>query len=151
MTRTTAARGALLAVGIVGLLAGLLLLVTTARPIEHPSIAVWLVGAIVVHDGLVAGVVVVASLVGRRLRRRLGLPLAPVLVAQGGLVVAGIVTAVVAPEIAKQAIGTNNPSVLPLDYVGHLVAVDAAVLIATAVVASVTLFRARGRRSVTEP
>ena len=43
-----------------------------------------------------------------------------VLVVQGAVAIAALVTLLVLPEIVKQSIGTANPSILPLDYALNL-------------------------------
>jgi hypothetical protein len=51
---------------------------------------------------------------------------------QGGLVVCSILAIVVLPEVVKKSIGTQNPTVLPLDYGPSLVGVWAGVVVSTA-------------------
>ncbi len=138
-------RAALFVVGIGVLGFGAWLVVTNVHPDRHPGLVVWLGGAIIVHDGLVAGAAFAVALAGRRVARRFRIPFSAVVVAQAGLVVALVVTALFLPEVVKQRIGTNNPTVLPLDYVGALLVFDAVVALATAAVIVVIVARSRRR------
>ncbi|MDH6540005.1 hypothetical protein [Streptomyces sp. SPB4] len=100
---------------------------------EPWRIAVWLGGAVVVHDGLVAPLVmaiaVLAALTGLRPRG----------VVRAALTVAGSLTAIALPPLLRPA-GVANPTVLPLDYPRNW-------LLAMAAVALLTLMYA-GTRSV---
>ena len=66
--------------------------------------------------------------------------------------IAAIVTALVVPEILKQAIGSANPTILPLDYALNLGLFLAGLAVATAVAVLVTVWFRRpsrgGRRIV---
>lgn len=88
-------------------------------------IAVWLGGAVVVHDGFVAPLVMaIAALLadaGLRLRG----------VVRGALTVGGSLTAIALPPLLRPA-GVANPTVLPLDYLRNW-------LLAMAAIASLTL------------
>ncbi|MGW1641400.1 hypothetical protein [Streptomyces lavendulae] len=100
---------------------------------EPWRIAVWLGGAVVVHDGLVAPLVmaiaVLAALTGLRLRGAV----------RAALTVAGSLTAIALPPLLRPA-GVANPTVLPLDYPRNW-------LLAMAAVALLTLMYA-GTRAV---
>jgi hypothetical protein len=125
-------RVVLIATGVVLLAAGALVFVQDVPPERYPAVAAWLIGALIVHDGVAAMAVVTVSVLARRADHRM--PFVPFLIAQGALVVALIMSAVVVPQILKKASGTANPSVLPLDYalnLGVFVAVLAAVTAAT--------------------
>ncbi|PZU41555.1 MAG: hypothetical protein DI573_00455 [Microbacterium sp.] len=137
-------RVALIASGVVLLAGGALVFVQDVPPERYPAVAAWLIGALVVHDGVAAMAVVVVSVLARRAGHRM--PFVPFLIAQGALVVALIMSAVVVPQILKKAAGTANPSVLPLDYalnLGVFVAVLAAV---TAAAIAVWAWRVRRPR-----
>ena len=104
--------------GVALLLTGGVILLTQNMPQTWIGIAVWLIGAIVLHDGVIAMTVLGASIVFRRIGRRI--PLVAILVVQAALVVGGIMTLLVLPEIVKKSIGTANPTILPLPYAGNL-------------------------------
>ncbi|MFK0235388.1 hypothetical protein [Streptomyces vinaceus] len=91
---------------------------------EPWRIAVWLTGAVVVHDGFVAPVVMaIAALVavaGLRLR---GVP-------RGALIVAGSLTAIALPPLLRPG-GVANRTVLPLDYLRHWLLAMAAIALFT--------------------
>ena len=76
-------------------------------------------------------------------------------IVQGALVVGGLVTILVAPEIVKRWIGTANPSILPLDYLNNLLGFYAVLVVLATVGVCVYLLwtrayllwaRPRGRR-----
>jgi hypothetical protein len=125
-------RVVLIAAGVVLLAGGALVFVQDVPPERYPAVAAWLIGALIVHDGIAAMAVVAVSVLARRADHRV--PFVPFLIAQGALVVALIMSAVVVPQILKKAAGTANPSVLPLDYALNL-GVFVAVLTAIAAAA----------------
>ncbi|MFE6905595.1 hypothetical protein [Streptomyces erythrochromogenes] len=92
-------------------------------------IAVWLGGAVVVHDGFVAplvfAVAAVAAAGGLRLR---GVP-------RAALIVAGSLTAIALPALLRPG-GTANPTVLPLDYLRNWLLAMAAIALSTVVYAA---------------
>jgi hypothetical protein len=147
-------------VGLVGL--GILLLIVggitlvndVGSPKSYAGIALWMLGALVIHDGIISLGVFGASVVMRRLGGTLRVPLPVILIVQGALVVGGIMALVVVPEIMKKSIGTANPTLLPLDYGLHL-AVFYAVLVPLTVVAIAAYLlltrRARHRRAASRP
>lgn len=124
-------RGVLLGTGVVLLLIGAATFLMQVPPARYPVVAAWLVGAIIVHDGIGAMLVFAAAVIVRRVDHRI--PFAVLAVVQGAAVIAVIVTVLVLPEIVKQAIGTANPTILPLDYLGHLLWFYAALVGATIV------------------
>ncbi|MCF3101757.1 hypothetical protein IPZ58_09190 [Streptomyces roseoverticillatus] len=84
----------------------------------------WLVGTVLVHDGIVAPLTLLAGLVVVRLRARRAV--------RGGLLVAASLTAVAYPVLFRPGV-PQNPSVLPLDYVRNWLFVLALTAAATAV------------------
>ncbi|HEV7624317.1 MAG TPA: hypothetical protein VGO26_09280 [Amnibacterium sp.] len=144
--RMRAARIALVAVGVAGLVVGAALLVTTVRPSGVVGLGVWLVAALVLHDGILAP----AAFVGNRVLRGAGARIPPVVLAvlQGAVVVGVVLTLMVLPEIRAKQLGARNPTVLPFDYglrLGLLWLVLAAL---TATICVVLLRSQRTRRSV---
>jgi len=109
--------------------------------VRYPGVAAWLIGALIVHDGIVA-VAVVA--IGLLLRRGRWSPVTTAIVG-GAAVVGAIMALVVAPIVVKDAIGTANPTVLPLDYLGNLLWFELGVVV-VAVVAVVVARRVSVRR-----
>ncbi len=137
-------RGVLIGVGVLLLLIGAATFLMQVPPARYPGIAAWLAGAIIVHDGIGAMLVFAAAVLLRRLEPRI--PFAVLAILQAATVVSVIVTVIVLPEIVKQAIGTANPTILPLDYVAHLLWFLATVAIATAVSVAAYLLAVRRRR-----
>uniref|UniRef100_A0AAU2K150 Uncharacterized protein n=1 Tax=Streptomyces sp. NBC_00049 TaxID=2903617 RepID=A0AAU2K150_9ACTN len=94
------------------------------RQPEPWRIAAWLGGAVVVHDGFVAPLVIaiaaLAAAAGLRLR---GVP-------RGALIVAGSLTAVALPPLLRPE-GVANPTVLPLDYLRNWLLAMAAIALFT--------------------
>lgn len=136
----------LIAVGIGLLLVGGVVLLMDVNPARYLGIAVWFLGALILHDGVAAMVVFGVSIVMRRAGRRI--PLAVIAIVQGALVIGAIVTAIVVPEILKKNIGSANPTILPLDYGLHLVLFYAGLAVATALAIAGYLVLARRRPRV---
>ncbi|MRX44067.1 hypothetical protein [Agromyces kandeliae] len=127
-----AARTALVGVGL-GLAAfGAFLVLTEIAPSRWLGIAVWVGAAILLHDGVVAPVVVAVGLGAARVRTRVGDR--GVAVAQAALVVGAILTAITVPALVASMIGNPNPTILVGSY-GVALAVIWAVLLAVAGIA----------------
>lgn len=126
-------RIALGAAGVALMSIGLALLVAGG---QFKDVALWLAGAVVLHDLLVAPLVLAAGLLLALLPAR-GL-------LRGALVTAGCLTAIALPVLL--APGTpGNPSVLPLDYPRNWLLSLAAV---AAVIGAALAWRwLRGRRA----
>ncbi|MFK0044157.1 hypothetical protein ACIQU4_08615 [Streptomyces sp. NPDC090741] len=95
--------------------------------VQQPSpwrIALWLAGAVVVHDGLIAPLVIaVAALTGAVGLRLRGVP-------RAALIVAGSLTAIALPPLLRPG-GAANPTVVPLDYLRNWLLTMAAIAVAT--------------------
>ncbi|GAA1057711.1 hypothetical protein GCM10017608_01130 [Agromyces luteolus] len=127
-----AARGLLIAVGL-GLAAyGGFLVLTEIDPSQWIGIAVWVGAAILLHDGVVAPVVVAVGLGAASVRGRVGDR--GVAIAQGALVVGAILTAITVPALVASTLGNPNPTILVGSY-GIALAVIWAVLLALAAIA----------------
>jgi hypothetical protein len=121
-----AAGGALLAFGAFGLLSD--------AGDDHPiGWALWFGGGVLVHDLVIAPVVVAIGWALRRVAR-------PV---RAALLVSVLVVAGVAPVVMALGRRADNPSILPLPYGWNLVFVLAAVWLATGAVWAVRLVRRR--------
>ncbi|MEU8840467.1 hypothetical protein AB0D97_15250 [Streptomyces roseus] len=109
--------------------------------VQQPSpwrIALWLAGAVVVHDGLVAPLVIaVAALTGAFGLRLRGVP-------RAALIVAGSLTAIALPPLLRPG-GAANPTVVPLDYLRNWLLTMAAVALAAGLYAG-TRAALRGAR-----
>ncbi|MFF4260705.1 hypothetical protein [Streptomyces virginiae] len=108
---------------------------------EPWRIAVWLGGAVVVHDGFVAplvfAVAALAAAAGLRLR---GIP-------RAALIVAGSLTAIALPPLLRPG-PVANPTVLPLDYLRSWLLAMAAIAVFTVLLAALgALKRRSGRRA----
>jgi hypothetical protein len=140
-------------IGLVGL--GILLLIVgvvtllndVGSPKSYAGIALWMLGALVIHDGIISLGVFVASVLMRRLGGTFRIPLPVILIVQGALVIGGIMALVVVPEIMKKSIGTANPTLLPLDYGLHLAIFYAVLIPLTAVAIAVYLLVTLRRRA----
>jgi hypothetical protein len=133
----------LILVGL-GLMAiGGIVALTWLHSTQYPRVIIWLVAALIVHDGIIAPAVFVISLVARRLSARV--PAVVIALVEGALVVTAIVTLLFLPEVLKKAIGTNSSSILPQNYGLHLAVfyVVMAILAAAAVAFYVRLFARR--------
>ncbi|MFP7761126.1 hypothetical protein [Marisediminicola sp. LYQ134] len=112
-------RTGLVIVGIALIVLGGFVVVDLVRPSGWLGIGVWLLGALVIHDGIISMGVVVGNLVLRSTGRRV--PLGALAIFQAAVVVGAVVALVAVPGIYKSAIGANNPTVVPLDYASNFV------------------------------
>ncbi|MFF9011473.1 hypothetical protein ACF09C_00655 [Streptomyces sp. NPDC014870] len=122
-----------LGVGLMGL--GAVLVVRTGTVGE---VLLWLAGAIVLHDGLIAPLV-----------RGVGLLLAAVPargVLRGGLVVAGSLTLIALPLLLRPG-SAPNPTALPLDYLRNWLVLMGVVAVGTGALLGARRLAQRRRRS----
>ncbi|MGC5223882.1 hypothetical protein ACPW96_15020 [Micromonospora sp. DT81.3] len=126
-------RTILIGSGVLVAVIGGIVLLNDIPPRQYPAIIVWLVAVLIAHDVVIAGIVFGVAFAGRRVEGRM--PHRSILVAQGALAVGGIMVLLVVPEIVKKAVGTANPSILPLDYGDNL----AILLVALAVAATAAI------------
>ena len=148
-TGTTATRRwqvGLIGFGVALLGLGGIVLLMDVDPSRYIGIAIWFVGALIVHDGLGAMAVFGISVLMRRFGRRI--PFAVIAIVQGALVIAAIVAALVIPEILKKNIGSANPTILPLDYGLNLALFYAGLAVVTALAIAAYLVFARRRARV---
>ncbi|MEU2078473.1 hypothetical protein [Streptomyces sp. NPDC013489] len=105
-----------------------------AAQADPVGVVVWLAGAVVLHDGLIAPLVLAVGLllVGRAERG----------VLRGALIVAGSLTLVALPLLVRPG-APPNPSALPLPYGRNLVIVLG--VVATVVAAAILVRRWRAR------
>ncbi len=136
---------AFIAVGVLVIGLGGLVLLLDVNPARYVGIALWFAGALVLHDAVVAPLVLGVHLLLRRVGRRV--PLSAILILQGALVVAALVTALVLPEILKQGIGSANPTILPLDYAGNLIRFQIGLALVTAAAIAAAIGADRRARS----
>jgi len=107
-----------LPIGIAGVLLGLFglfRLLTQEPPFELIMLALWLIGAIVIHDGILSPIVVgvgwaVARVVPPRARRFL----------QGALIVAALVTVIAIPMIYRRDSQPRAKTMLQQNFGGNL-------------------------------
>lgn len=131
----------LVGLGLMGI--GGIVALTWLHSTQYPRVILWLVAALIVHDGIIAPAVFVVSLISRRLGERV--PAVVIAIVQGALVIGGIFLLLFLPEVIKKAIGTNSSSILPLNYGLNLVLFYAslAILAAAAIAFYVRLFAKR--------
>ncbi|WP_392897356.1 hypothetical protein [Streptomyces sp. LN699] len=109
------------ALGLALMAWGGLLLVRQPEPWR---IALWLAGAVVVHDGFVAPLVcAIAALTAAAGLRLRGVP-------RAALIVAGSLTAIALPPLLRPG-GAANATVLPLDYLRNWLLTMAAIAVLT--------------------
>jgi hypothetical protein len=136
-------RVALMSVGVALLGFGGLVFLLDVNPSNYPGLAIWLAGAIVLHDGVAALAVFGATVLVRRAH---GIPFVVRAIVQGAAVVSLVVTVLVLPEFLAIAMGPANPSVLPLNYAGNLLLFHAGLVGVTVVAVVIALaLRRRGR------
>ncbi|THG30172.1 hypothetical protein [Naasia lichenicola] len=140
------ARAVLIIGGILLMLVGAYQLVTTQRIDQLFGLALWMLGAIVLHDGILSPIVLFANVLLKRSGRRM--PWSVLVVIQIAVVVGSVLTLIVVPEIAGQLRGPANPTILTGDY-GLRLAVMWGVLLVIAAIISAVLVR-RGKRPADE-
>ncbi|MFE5617406.1 hypothetical protein [Streptomyces sp. NPDC056463] len=121
-----------LGVALMGL--GAVLVVRTGTVAE---VVLWLAGAIVLHDGVIAPLVLGVGLLIAAVPVR-----GPV---RGGLIVAGSLTLVALPLMVRPG-APPNPTALPLDYVRNWLVLMGVVAIGTGAVLGVRRLLAQRRR-----
>jgi len=124
------ARAVVGGVGLLVLLTGVWKVLHVVQPASYVWLLVWLGGAVVLHDAVLAPVLTLLRAGTHR-----GLPALPepaVALVKAGFLVGGLLVLVVVPEIWAQHLGPLNPTVLPGSYARRL-------LVALVVVAAVTL------------
>lgn len=135
----TVVRGILIALGVALIgFGGYTLVMLQPRPNQLIGVAVWLIGAIVLHDAVLSPLLVGVGLLMRRAGRRV--PWSVIALVQGAVVIGCLFTLMFLPEIAVQQRGPKNATVVPLDYAQNLVVMWAA-LAAIVVVGSIVLVR----------
>jgi len=138
----------LIVLGLALFVVGGITLLNDVNPKRYLGIAIWFAGALVIHDGIISFVVFGANIVMRKTGGRLRVPLPAILIVQGALVLAAIMTLIVVPAALKKSIGTANPTLLPLDYGLHLLVFYGVLAVVTAAaLAGYALLRRRRPRA----
>jgi len=150
MTATRRVQIVLVVVGVALLAVGGITLLNDVNPKRYIGLASWLIGALIIHDGIIAPTVFVIILFFRRANKRI--PVVFLLIVQGAIVIGSIIALLVVPEILKKAIGAANPTLLPLDYSTNLVVflIGLAILTGIALGAYAALSRAKARSPLTQ-
>lgn len=141
--RVRTVRLSLATAGLLVLLVGVWKVLHAVQPASYVWLAVWLLGAILLTDALIAPLVMVLRALAHRV---LPVPGSALAWLKGGFVVGGVLVLVVVPEIWAQHLGTANPTILPGQYAGRLVVVLAVVAAGTVVVTLVAAARTRARQ-----
>lgn len=150
MTATRRVQIVLIVVGVALLAVGGLTLLNDVNPKRYLGLASWLIGALIIHDGIIAPTVFAIVLMARRANK--AIPVVFLLIVQGAIVIGAIIALLVVPEILKKAIGAANPTLLPLDYTTNLVVflIGLAILTGIALGAYAALSRAKARSPLTQ-
>ena len=127
--------------GLLLLVIGGLVLLADVAPSNYIGIVVWFLGALIIHDGLIAAAVVGVQVAMRKTGRRI--PFAVIAILQGSIVVGAIMALIVFPEIYKSGIGVKNSSVLPFDYGANLIGFYIVLILVTALAVAGYLFARR--------
>ncbi|SOD59155.1 hypothetical protein SAMN06297387_101509 [Streptomyces zhaozhouensis] len=121
--------------GVAAMLAGARLLVAGTPPGTPLDVALWLAGAVMAHDLLLAPLVLLVGAVVWRLPERRAL--------RGALLTIGCVALITLPILLRPG-PPRNATVLRLDYPLNLLGVVAAVLLAASALVGVRRARRRG-------
>jgi hypothetical protein len=139
--------------GAVGLLIaafGAFTLLTTLRPEQLLGLAIWLAGAVVVHDAILMPLAHVLSRGLDRSARALSWQSRALV--RIGAVAGGILSLAVIPEVVAQSRGSANPTILTGDYALRLAITWAIIVLLVAlgsVIMTVRTRRMLSRRSST--
>ena len=150
MTATRRVQIVLIVVGVALLAVGGITLLNDVNPKRYLGIATWLIGALIIHDGIIAPTVFAIVLVFRRANKKI--PVVFLLIVQGAIVIGSIIALLVVPEILKKGIGAANRTLLPLDYSTNLVVflIGLAILTGIALGVYAALSRAKARSPLTQ-
>jgi len=122
-------------------------IVTNPRATQPVHVGEWLLGALVLHDGVLAVVIVV---VGWLLAR--AIPGRARAYVQGGLITAGLVTAIAVVDIYRRDKSAPGQALLEQDYRAHLVILLLMIALGTATCYAVRVIRdARYSRQPEDP
>ncbi|MCU1528442.1 MAG: hypothetical protein JWP75_2205 [Frondihabitans sp.] len=140
-----ATRIVLVSVGGLGIVLGAWVLQDTVSTKQIWGLLTWLIFAVIIHDGIIAPVVVGVSIGMRRAGRRI--PPAVLAIVQGAVLVGSVFTLVVVPEIIRKAKIPKNYTVLPFDYAARLAILWAVILMLTTLVVLVYLRATRRQKT----
>ncbi len=140
-------RVTLVVLGLLLLALGAYVMVDTVTPVKIAGVALWLLLALIVHDGIIALVTFGVAFLLRKSGRTI--PIAVLAIVQAGLVLCSIFAIIVLPAAYKKSIGANNSTVLPLDYAPSLVIFWAVVVVLTGL--AVVGYTALARRQKDRP
>ena len=146
-------RRILIAFGLALLLLGAIVLFGTVNPKRYLGLAGWFILALIVHDGVISAITFGVAFGLRKGQRKQRIPGAVIAIVEGALAVISVFAIIVLPEILKKSIGTNNPTILPLDYTVNLALFWAAIVALAAVLIAVyyaVMRRQKPRPSVTQ-
>lgn len=138
-----------LVLGALGVLAaayGVYVLVGVLPLASYLALALWLLGANVLHDAVLVPAVSVLRAGAHRAGRRL--PVIAVRLAEAAFFLVGAVTLLAVPEIYAKHLGSNNPTVLPGSYGRALLATSLVVAAVTGLVITAVWLRARRSNAV---
>lgn len=138
-----AGRAVLIALGVLLIAVAVGTLVAGVPLGQWSGIGIWLVVALLLHDGLLAPLLIVGARLLRRGSARL--PWGSLAAVQVAVAVGFCVTLLALPGIRAQQLGARNPTVLVFDYAAHLAAAWA--VVGVAVAAAIVLGRLRRTRS----
>jgi len=124
-------RVVLILFGLALLATGAYVLTDEVSPKRYIGILTWFLGALILHDGILAPTIFGITLVFRRLQQKI--PAVVIAIVEGALVIGGIIALIVVPEILKKSIGTLSSSILPQNYSLHLAVFYVVLFLLTAV------------------
>lgn len=101
-----AARLTLIGLGLVLMAVGGFFFLQDVAPARYPGVVIWVLGAIVLHDGIIAPIAVAVGLGATRNAHRLGRRTVTIL--QALLVVGAVLTALAIPGLIAVARGSAN-------------------------------------------
>jgi hypothetical protein len=125
-----AVRLGLVAFGVAMLVLGAVITRQTVSTQHIAGLIVWMICALIIHDGIIAPIVFGVGVVMRKTGKTI--PVAVLGMVQAAIVVGSVFSIIVFPEIYAKHLGTANVTVLPFDYALRLALLWAAIAILTA-------------------
>jgi hypothetical protein len=126
------AQAVLWVLGGLGLAIGFYLLLTTVSVMKLGGLAIWLIAALILHDGLLSPILFGINFLARGTLLRVSW--VNLAIVQIGVIAGGVISLLVLPEIWAKRDGPANNSTLPLDYVLNLSGVWLAIAVITSLI-----------------
>lgn len=141
-SRTTVWRIVLGTLGVGAIAYGVVRILQSPAAVKPLDLFLWLVGALILHDGILAPIITVFGFLMARL-----IPGRARAYIQGGLIVGALVTTFTVVEIYREGKSRPGNALLEQDYTRHLLLILGVVLVLTAALYAGRVVRDRRRHA----